>query len=867
MPERPLLRLPLPTVTDPPKGHGGGALPRLPKKDQQRDTYGPLFQRLRSVLSRDRGGLALRDDPTSLAPDRVIVFEIAGTIQDFLTALSRIDGLEFMAEYENDFEADENFSLIDKRKGKEGADRTDKLVPGRLYLAMPDVRALDELVSLWERWVRGEPLAVGLAPFKHLFAQLRNLRPWGPQDRISAETLEYWREESQRRPNEPVRTEVELWYRESPARRQTASQSLRAMVTNVGGAVIHEAAISDIAYHGMLIDIPAGEVQNLIAHPTVGLALADDVMFLRPQSLLLGPLQVEPETGLEAVLAAQFAPPPAGEPIAALLDGVPVQAHALLANRLRLDDPDNLQARAVVAQRVHGTAMASLILHGDRNTPNETLGRPLYVRPLMIVDPQGREHTEADRLLVDTIYRAVVRMKGSEAEQAAAPAVFLVNLSMGDLRRPFSRVMSPLARVLDFLSDRYNLLFLVSGGNVRDPLNIPDFETWTAFEDAEPKDRQKAVIRALHNAKHQRTILSPAEALNAVTIGAQHHDNVANRPNTHLVIDPFEDHTLPNVSSGLGLGHRRMIKPELYFPAGREHVRMETTGAGLRVRVSEPHRLFGLLAAAPDPQRLGRLDQMALSDGTSSATALGTRAGHQIFDALMDREGGSRLAEMDPRFYAVVVKALLSHCARWNGNDELIKEICGPEGQYRHKERSENSSRFIGFGTPEVARSLECTPSRATLVGFSEIAPRGVHLYRIPLPASLERVVEPRSLTVTVAWVSPIKPGHQSYRSINLEVDPMDPMIALGVKRTQSQPHDGAVRRGTISHERFEGKSAVPFIDDGHIVLRVWCKEDAGLTDIRPVRYGIAVTVEAGEAIPVYEEIRQRLRVRPQARP
>jgi hypothetical protein len=193
--------------------------------------------------------------------------------------------------------------------------------------------------------------------------------------------------------------------------------------------------------------------------------------------------------------------------------------------------------------------------------------------------------------------------------------------------------VSPLARLLDFLAVRYNILFLVSGGNISDPLNIPDFESWVDFENASPQDREKAVIRALNAAKHDRTILSPAESLNGLTIGAQHHDNVATCQGLHNAIDPFEDNTLPNVSSGLGLGHRRMIKPDLYFPGGREHVRMQTTGGGLKVSVGSPRKLYGLSAAAPDALGQGRLDQIALSDGTSSATALATRAGHRIFDA------------------------------------------------------------------------------------------------------------------------------------------------------------------------------------------------------------------------------------------
>jgi hypothetical protein len=767
-----------------------------------------------------------------------------------------------MAEYEADFPPDEDFAIQDTRKGRIGEDRAEKAVPSRFYLAMPDVRALDELLSLWERWSRGETLGTGYTPFRDLFQQLHSIRPWGPQDSIPDETVAFWHEESQRNPEQPVRTEVELWYRDNERRRLAASHTLKAVITEAGGTVVHEAVIADIAYHGMLVDIPAADVQNLMTHRTVRLALVDDVMFLRPQSMLLGPLQVEAGAD-ESPPTASAAEPAAGEPIAALLDGVPVQGHALLADRLMLDDPDNLQIRALVARRVHGTAMASLILHGDRNEGGQALKRPLYVRPVMVTDENGEEHSEDDRLLIDTIYRAILRIKGSEGEEATAPTVFLINLSMADTRRPFTRMVSPLARLLDFLSDRYNLLFLVSGGNVRGHLAVPDFANWTAFESADPRDREKAVLKALNAAKHERTILSPAESLNALTIGAQHFDNLETRQGGLNAVDPFEDDSLPNVSSALGLGHRRMIKPELYFPGGREYVRMRSTGNGLQVSVGSPQRLYGLSAAAPDPSGQGRLNQVALSDGTSSATALATRGGHRIFDALMDRDNGSLLADMDPQFYAVVVKALLVHSAQWSGNDELLKEICGPADKRRHVERGENSCRFIGFGVPDITAALECSTNRATLVGFGTIRPESAHSYRIPLPSCLERVTDPRSLTVTVAWFSPIKPGHQSYRCVRLEAAPLSPPIqVLGVNRRKSQPADPSVKRGTVFHEHFHGMSAVPFIDGGHLVLGVWCKEDAGLDETMPVRYGIAVTIEAETALPVYSEIQQLLRVR-----
>ncbi len=483
----------------------------------------------------------------------------------------------------------------------------------------------------------------------------------------------------------------------------------------------------------------------------------------------------------------------------------------------------------------------------------------------MIAPAAGDERTQEGRLLVDTIYRAVLRLKGSEGEEAAAPTVFLVNISMADPRRPFTRLVSPLARLLDFLSVRHNILFLVCAGNVPTPLALAEFNTWADFENAEPATRERAVLAALNAAKHERSILSPAESLNALTIGAHHHDNLQTRVSAPTAVDPFDDHEMPNPSSALGLGFHRTVKPDIYLPGGREHLRMQSAGGGVVARFGSPQRIYGLAAAAPDTAGRGRLDQTAFSDGTSSATALATRAAHRLFDALMDRDGGSLFADMPAEFYAVVVKALLVHRAQWNGKAELLKEICGPADKRQFVARSENAARFMGFGIPNVAEVLDCATNRATLLGYGVLRSGQAHNYRIPLPLSLERVTDPRALTITAAWFSPIRPGYYGYRCVKLEAAPAEPLVALGVNRAAAQPADASVRKGTVFHERFSGARAVPFIDDGHLALRVWCKDDDDAAD-RPVRYALAVTIEAGTPIPVYEEIQQRLRVRPRPR-
>ena len=861
MAERPLLILPTADNIGPPPSPRGGKRPLTPTRAAQAGRIGPVLGRLTEALNRGpERVLELRADPTALAPDRVIVFEIAGTVANFARAAAKIPGLELLIEYETEAEPDEFFAEEDTRTGREGQRREDKLVEGRFYLAMPDIAAFEELLRLYDRWAAAQELPDGFAPFKHLFSQLRALRPWGPQDRIPGETIEYWQEEATRYPDRPVRTEVELWYRRTPERREQAARDFRALVAAAGGVVIDEALIPEIAYQGALIDIPAAAIPDLIARRHVALALADDVMFLRPQTVLSS--HPEPDVSEDEAPPGDQTPP-TDPPIAALLDGVPLQGHERLAGRLMLDDPEDLQARALVNRRFHGTAMASLILHGDLNASESALPRPLYVRPVMVApaDPVD-EHTPDDRLLIDTLYRAIVRIQGTPENPGIAPSVFLVNISLGDRRRPFANLISPLARLLDFLAQKYDITFLVSAGNITEQLPLPDFRFWGEFEAASPDARERALLTALFIAKHERSLLSPAEAVNVLTVGAQHTDNVTNRVGAQAAVDPFDDPAMPNASCAIGLGYRRAVKPDLFLPGGREHVRMAAGGAGVRVRFGPPQRLYGLGAAAPDPANQGRVNQTAYTDGTSAATAIATRAAHRIFDSLMDRDGGSMLADIPPEYYAVVVKTLLVHSARWNEKGDLIKQICGPKEPARWAERTANATRFLGFGVPDIARVLDCAENQATLVGYGILQPDHAHNYRIPLPPSLEGVTVPREVAITVTWFTPVRPDHQSYRTVKLEADALHPREAIGVKRFKDQPTDHSVKKGTVFHERLFGERAVPFIDEGHLSIRVWCKDDAG-NDGNIVRYAIAVTLEAGAPLRVYEEVRDRLRIRP----
>ena len=851
MPERPLLKLPEPQAFAPkPRPRGGGNLAK-PQRARQGERIAPRFDRLMQVAGNPQDLIGFRDDPASIAPERAIVFEVAGQLKDFYTQAHEL-GLEYLGDYEDEFAPSDDFYLTEK---------PEKAIAGRIYLAMPDVRALQELLGLWRRYQRGENMPRGKSEWRELFSLLIDVRPWGPQDRVPPETIEFWREALRFNPDAPVRFEIELWFHENADQRERAFARMEAEIERMGGAIVHHATITEIRYDGALVDVPPAQAQTLIDHPDIALARVDEIMFLRPQSIARHPQKEEPE-GEDAPANAEAGAFPAGDPIAALLDGLPIQNHIRLAGRIAIDDPDNLDANYPVDRREHGTEMASLIIHGDLSRDEPPLARPLLVQPIMRPDDRNSEQTPPDRLLVDVIHRAVRRIKvGDGAEEATAPGVVLINLSLGDPWRPFARVMSPLARLLDFLAHQYRVLFLVSAGNVLERLVIPDYATSREFEDANPEEREKAVLAALNANKSQRTLFSPAEAVNVLTIGAAHKSAIFDGDLPANLIDPFTDESLPNMVSAMGLGYRKAVKPDLLLEGGRTPVRIVAAGGGsiTVMPADRPARLFGVRAAAPDRQGSRRHEDFAC--GTSVATALATRAGHLIFDTLMDGDGGSNHDDLPLEYQALALKALLVHSAKWGPKGQMLDGYFQPQGVGQHVARRDDITRLLGFGVPHIQRVLDCAENRATLLGFGTIAADSALLYRIPIPAGLDGQRAFRALTTTLAWFTPINARHQGYRRAALDVSPgTDEKYWIADNRDPWQPTDKTIVRGSLFHERRTGERAAVFVDNGELLLRISCRATAGeLNEQVPYALAISFEVAIEAGIAVYEEIRARI--------
>ena len=160
-----------------------------------------------------------------------------------------------------------------------------------------------------------------------------------------------------------------------------------------------------------------------------------------------------------------------------------------------------------------------------------------------------------DVLPIDLVHRAVRRLyEGENGEPPVAPSVRVINLSICDTARPVSLAMSPWARLLDWLSWKYKILFVVSAGNHPDSLelDIPRDD----LGHLTPEELEKSVRSVARDTRNRR-VLSPSETMNGITVGAIHDDTSTSFPG-HL-LDPFVHQGLPSVISPHGPGYRRAI--------------------------------------------------------------------------------------------------------------------------------------------------------------------------------------------------------------------------------------------------------------------------------------------------------------------
>ena len=837
----PLLMFPRPTSAERDKRRGGGSKPRRPSHDQQGQILSPKFERLQSSFVEVSQNASVAD------PEQVLVIEIIGSLDKFHSAVKRISGFEWLGELEDHEISADKYFYYEKDDSK--------VLNGRLYMIMSDQRGLEELLSLWKRYEKDENVKFshGLNKFKNLFRWLKDIRRWDVEDRLKETGIKQaWQEDIEHGFGGDIRRcEIELWFRKNEQKRQEAQRQVTRYVDALGGKVLTYCVVKEISYHAILVEIPTEKAQQLIVDKSIGLVKCGEVMFFRPVGQMATEKWPKDDVLSDGVEREEMMP--SGDPTVAILDGMPMENHALLEERLIVDDPDNYAAAYPINARKHGTAISSLVVHGDIGQKAPALSRPVYVHPVMKPDKEN-EHIPDDLLIVDYIHRTVRRMfEGENTITATAPTVKIINFSIGDKYRPFLRMISPLARLMDWLSVKYNVLFIISAGNYKD--EICTEINRDAFSKLSKDKQEGAIINALYKAASKRRILSPAECVNGVTVGSLHNDYSSAVKLSSYVIDPIDD-PLPSPVSAFGGGYRRSVKPDLIFDGGKVLLAEKMDKKVATYGISNVSMKTGTETAIPS-KSVGELDKTTFSRGTSNAAALVSRNAAICHDALLEVLAHEPKNEID-RHLTPLLKAMLIHGCAWGETGNKLKEIIKSAQDTAGHQLKNMITQWIGYGVPNFEHVLSCTERRATLIGYGTLKPEGAHEFKLPLPPSISGKTGYRKLTVTLAYLSPTVPSSQKYRATNVWFDLKNRNLLLS--QPQADADYRTVQRGTVQHQVFEGKGATSIGNEEVITIKVNCRNDASESST-PVSYGLMTTLEVADEIDVsvYDEIRLRV--------
>lgn len=818
---------------------------QFPSIGRQNARLSPKFNELQQAFDAQR--MRLQADAPGDDPEKILVLEVIGDVQNFINAVRRTPGLEWLLEVtENNIEPDDDFYDRNNRE---------KRLSGKLFLLGSNRQALLQITSLWNRYKENPRVTLerGLAPWKTAFAHLKDVRFWGVEDRVTDDIKEYWDIQLESG-IEHFRFEIEAWCYSSTLKNQRSAAEINRLVAELGGQVLNSALLPNIAYHGFLITMPANGVRQLLSNTPPQLLLSERVMqFSLQGQALADPVHDQSRLPPVDVPDQQVN----GEPVIALLDGLPLQNHPLLAGRLIVHDPDNWEQAYEARDRVHGTSMSSLIIWGELDGPKIPLRRPIYVRPILRTNPADnrnprRESTPNDVLIIDLVHRAVREMFEWEGDaEPTAPNVKVINLSVGDPDREFGSKLSPWARLIDWLSFKYNVLFVISAGNTDESLTLgtPRY----SLANLTPEARINFALRATVSDVTNRRLIAPAESINSITVGAANIDS-APLQNLNGSYELFNDRGITSYSR-IGHGFRRSIKPDILMPGGKTLFREAINGNPNSSVVSYIHSTAapGHRVAAP-PNGGGQ--NTIYTRGSSNAAALATRAAAGAYEVIQLLKNNAE--ELQANAYdTVLVKALLAHGAEWGGIENLIVNARPDITDWQR--RKDLVTRFIGYGLADVDKALTCTEQRATLIGFGVVSDGNALEFRAPLPPSLNAQRVNRRLTITLAWISPVNSQHSKYRSALLWVrPPQDDLNASRLNCTWQQ-----VRNGTLQHEVCEGEDALAFVDGQNLIFKVNCVADAGKLET-PIRFALCVTLEVAQelTLPIYQEIRERIQPR-----
>lgn len=545
--------------------------------------------------------------------------------------------------------------------------------------------------------------------YRQILEAIAGIDAWSPEDRMS------WALKNIGFPQTPVfKLDVELW----PV--QVANHPSRLLLINTFQAWMESEGINRldrINLDSLLmyrVEVTEGQAHLLLNHRDVRL------------------LDLIPSTGISVQqlnrdineLPRDIPSPPADAARICILDSGINANHPLLRPAMA-ESASFVDEEGVADEAGHGTAVAGVALYGDVEACNNSnFWRPelwLFNGKVMKKCPHTGNAVYDELSLEASLTRAV--------EHFVDLGCRIFNLSLGNNNAPYDGAhVRGLAYILDVLSRRHNILFVVSTGNFcgsGDPA-IP-INSW--------RDEYPEYLVSEHSA-----IIDPAPAMTVLTVGSisRHNATLDSQrfPEIHQLSPASENQPSPFTRHGPSV--KGALKPELVAAGGN---------------LASPMRQ----ANAQWTSHMRGLGVLTLNHQVVGATVFKEVSGTSLAAPYITHLAGRLLNEY-PTASANMLRAMLVNQAYL---PEEVTTSFSEEFRKSYKEAEATKNRDVardvaGYGVVNEADLFRSSDNCVVLMSEETIENDSCQFFELPLPENFLRSTRgTRELSITLAY-SPV---------------------------------------------------------------------------------------------------------------
>ena len=539
----------------------------------------------------------------------------------------------------------------------------------------------------------------------------------------------------------------------------------------------------------------------------------------------------------------EFTPPNEKAPTICIIDSgvtegnpfIEITCRNELCKSFLSENPDNYSD-----EYGHGSGVASLASYYALNLQNGANNvAKIWVANARVLN--SNNEFDEDRLFSSVIKEVV--------EYFIPLGVRIFNLSVNILNRSWNSESkrtvprrSWIARTIDKLSREYDIIFVISTGN----LKIDEVKSYIANGKEYP----------LYLLDEYSRLLDPAQSALSLSVGALSPSTTIVGPSGSAMAIAEQNQPAPFTRSGPGIN--KEIKPELVEFGGNY------------IMDSENIRVWA--NPGTDVMMASHMLSPAITheSGTSYSAP---RVAHKLALILKDLEDIT-----DDKISSPLLKSFIINSSSTDSLGNNLHQIINQLNDYARNQ----SYNIVGYGLPDPINATYCDNYSVILFYQGEIVPNTVAFFEVPVPESLAYALTgPKRLIVTVTHAPEVQRwGLEKYLGTSLkwrlfrgDIDKEDIINAMSVEDIDQESTSGSLpnelsgkigltlrSRGTTQHDVFEWNRHQASYSASYYTLAIAAYEKWHRSSPPSVPYAVVIRlVDTTRSAAIYTEVKTQI--------